>query len=183
MIVYVVETDSDGYIMKAKARLVARGSAQQSGVDYFNTFAPTPKVLSTKVALVITVQNDGPLYRFDVVTQSFVQAQLDPDVYMEVPYGCGKSKGKVVKLDRPLDGIEQAGRQQCSVLCQALVDEHGKEQCRADPCVYRKIVEGVVGLSLVLHVDDILVSGKKEACDELHNTLNVFFVRPKFSGS
>ena len=38
------------------------------------------------------------------------------------------------------------------------------EQCRADPCVYRKIVEGVK-LILVVHVDDILVSGEKEACD------------------
>ena len=37
------------------------------------------------------------------------------------------------------------------------------EQCCANPCVYRKIVEGVVKLILVVHVDDILVGGKKEA--------------------
>ena len=49
------------------------------------------------------------------------------------------------------------------------------EQCRADACVYRNIVEGVVKLILVVHVDDILVSGKKEACDELHHTLNENF--------
>ena len=42
------------------------------------------------------------------------------------------------------------------------------EQYRADPCVYRKIVEGV-------HVDDILVSGEKEASEELHHTLNEKF--------
>ena len=42
------------------------------------------------------------------------------------------------------------------------------EQYRADPCVYRKIVEGV-------HVDDILVSGEKEAYKELHHTLNETF--------
>ena len=35
------------------------------------------------------------------------------------------------------------------------------EQCRADPCVYRTIVEGVVSLILVVHVDNILVSGEK----------------------
>ena len=46
------------------------------------------------------------------------------------------------------------------------------EQCRADPCVYRKIVEGGVKRILVVHVDDILVSGEKEACDKLHHTLN-----------
>ena len=53
-----------------------------------------------------------------------------------------------------------------------LVDEHGMEQCRAEPCEYRKILEGVMELILVVHVDDILVSGEKEACDELHHTLN-----------
>ena len=41
--------------------------------------------------------------------------------------------------------------------------------------MYRKIVEGVVKLNLVVHVDDILVSGEKEACDELHHTLNEIF--------
>ena len=49
------------------------------------------------------------------------------------------------------------------------------EQCQADPCVYRKIVEGVVKLIPVVHVDDILVSGEKEACDEQHHILNEKF--------
>ena len=38
-------------------------------------------------------------------------------------------------------------------------------QCRADPCVYKKTVEGVGKLILVVHVDE-------EACDKLYNTLN-----------
>ena len=78
----------------------------------------------------------------------------------------------MVKLDHALYEIKQAGRQWSAVLCQTLVDEHGIEQCRADLCVYRKIVEGVVKLILVVRVDDVLVSGEKEACDELHHTLN-----------
>ena len=36
-------------------------------------------------------------------------------------------------------------------------------------------MEGVVKLILVVHVDDIVVSGKKEACEELHHTLNEIF--------
>ena len=91
---------------------------------------------------------------------------------MKLPYGYGERAGKVVKLDRALYGIKQAERQWSAVLCQPLEEEHGMEQCRADPCVYRKIVEGVVKLILVVHVDDILVSGEKEACDDLHHTLN-----------
>ena len=81
----------------------------------------------------------------------------------------------LVRLDRALYGIKQAGRQWSALLCQTLVDEHGMERCRADPCVYRKIVEAVVKLILEVHVDDILVSGEKEVCDELHHTLNENF--------
>ena len=56
--VFAWKTDSDGYITKAGARLVARGFGQQLGVDYFNTFAPTQTVPSIKVALAVAVQND-----------------------------------------------------------------------------------------------------------------------------
>ena len=48
--------------------------------------------------------------------------------------------------------------------------------------MYKKIVEGVVKLMLVVHVDNILVSGEKEACDELHHTLNENFPIEKFRG-
>ena len=95
---------------------------------------------------------------------------------MKLPFGCGKRTGKkVVKLDRALYGIKQAGRQWLAILCQILVDEHGMGQCRVDPCLYRKVVEGIVKLILAVHVDDILVNEKKEACDELHLTLNENF--------
>ena len=79
-------------------------------MDYFNTCAPTPTVSSIKVALAVAVQNDWPLYHFDV-KQAFVQAKLDTDVYMTLPYGCGKTTGKVARLDRALYGIKQAGRE------------------------------------------------------------------------
>ena len=77
-------------------------------MDYSNKFASTPTVSSIKVALVMAVQNDWPLYHFDA-EQAFVQAKLDTDVYMKLPYGCGEKTGKVVKLDRALYGIKQAG--------------------------------------------------------------------------
>ena len=173
--VFAWKTYSDGYTTKAKATLVARGFGQQLSVDYFNTFAPTPTVSYIKVTLEIAGQNDWPLYHFDV-KQAFVQAKFDTGVYMKLPCGCGERAGKVVKLDRALYGIQQVGRQWSGILCQTLVDEYGMEQCRTEPCVHRKIVEGVVKLILLVHVvDDILVSGKKGACDELHHTLNENF--------
>ena len=69
------------------------------------------------------MQNDWPLYHFDV-KQTFVQAKLDTDVCMKLLYGCGERTGKVVKLDRALYGIKQAGLKWSAVLCQTSVDEH-----------------------------------------------------------
>ena len=80
-------------------------------MNCFNTFAPTPTVSSIKVALAIAAQkNDWPLYHFDV-KQAFGQAKLDTNVYMKLSYGCGERTVKVVKLDRALYRITQAGRQ------------------------------------------------------------------------
>ena len=64
--VFVSKTGSDGYITKVNAKFVARTFGQQLGVDYFNMFTPTPTMSSIKVALTIAVQNDWPLYGFDV---------------------------------------------------------------------------------------------------------------------
>ena len=114
--VFAWETDSDGYITKAKARLVARCSEQHLSVDYFKTFTPTPTVSSIKVALAIAVQNDWLLCHFDT-KQAFVQAKLDIDVSVKLPYGCGERTERVVKLDRALYGIKQAGSQWSAVLC------------------------------------------------------------------
>ena len=47
-LVFAWKTDSDGYITKAKARLVAHGFGHHPGVTYFNTFVPTSTVPSIK---------------------------------------------------------------------------------------------------------------------------------------
>ena len=46
-------------------------------------------------------------------------------------------------------------------LCKTIVDEHGMEQCKSDPCMLSKMGDGVVKLIVVVHVDGILVGGGK----------------------
>ena len=50
------------------------------------------------------------------------------------------------------------------------------EECKVDSCVFRRLVNGRVALMVRVHVDDIIVAGKK-------NTLNKFFeeLRQRFS--
>ena len=94
---FVWRTDSNGFITKAKARLVARGFGQQPGVDYFEMFAPTPATSSIKVILaVLTVQQDWKLHHWDV-KQTFLNAELDVEVYKKLPGGCGEMSGKVLR--------------------------------------------------------------------------------------
>ena len=78
---------------------------------------------------------------------------------MKRPSGCGSKTGQVVRLDRALYGVKEAGRQWAAHLCKTMVNEHDMER-KSDPCVFRKVVDGVVKLMVVVHVDDILVGGK-----------------------
>ena len=76
--------DQDGNVVKAKARLVARGFSQIQGVDYFDTFAPTPSTSSIRLLVCVAPERDLEPYHFDA-EQAFVQNELDTDVYMRMP--------------------------------------------------------------------------------------------------
>ena len=49
------------------------------------------------------------------------------------------------------------------------------EQCKAEPCVFRKIIKNEVSLMVGVHVDDIIVSGEKYLCDEFFSQLKQRF--------
>ena len=59
---------------------------------------------------------------------------------------------------------------------------HGMEQCKADPRVFRKIVDGAVVLVLVVHVDDMAVAGPRDEVDKLLVTLNEDFTMVDLGG-
>ena len=90
-----------------------------------------------------------------------MKAPLDLDEYMTLPSGCCSKTDQVVRLDLALYGVKQVGCQWVAHLCKTIVDEHDMEQCKSDPCVFRKVVDGVVKLIVVIHVDDILVEEGK----------------------
>ena len=49
------------------------------------------------------------------------------------------------------------------------------EQCKAEPCVFRKITKNDVSLMVAVHVDDIIVSGEQVLCDEFFSQLKQRF--------
>ena len=52
--VYTWVSDETGKVVKAKARLVARGFSKRPGVDDHETFAPTPSALCIRLMAAIT---------------------------------------------------------------------------------------------------------------------------------
>ncbi|CAN0442558.1 unnamed protein product, partial [Scytosiphon promiscuus] len=93
---YVVESkwllrckgDAHGMIDGATARLVANGYSQVEGVDYFETFGPTASTTSNQLITAMACKLDWALRHLGV-DQAFIQAELDTDIFLRVPPGCG----------------------------------------------------------------------------------------------
>lgn len=168
-----LKSDKDGNITKPKARLVAKGFMQREGVNYLQTYAPTPATTSVKIVLVWANHKGYKVSHFDT-KQAFTQAPIDYKVIMKLPGGCGELSGKYVELKKALYGLKQSGALWNNLLVGKLV-KHGMEQCKADPCVFRKIVKGVVVLVLAVHVDDMALAGPKDEVEKLLVTLNEDF--------
>ncbi|CAI7795674.1 unnamed protein product [Closterium sp. NIES-53] len=67
-----------------KARYIARGFSQREGVDFFHTFAPTPKMTTLRVLLHIAAQRDYKLHSLDFSTD-FLQGSLHEEVWLRRP--------------------------------------------------------------------------------------------------
>ena len=96
-------------MVRAKARLVARGLNQREGIDFFETFVPTPAASCIRLLGALACELDLNLCHFDA-EQAFVQSSLHEDVFMRLPQGCGEMSGKIVRLNRSLYGVKQASR-------------------------------------------------------------------------
>ncbi|CAI7895733.1 unnamed protein product [Closterium sp. NIES-53] len=67
-----------------KARYVARGFSQRQGVDFFQTFSPTPKMTTLRVLLHVAAQRDYELYSLDFST-AFLQSILHEEIWLRRP--------------------------------------------------------------------------------------------------
>ena len=156
-------------MVRAKARLVARGFKQREGIDFFETFAPTPAASCFRLLGAIACELGLDLCHFDA-EQAFVQSSLE-DVFMRLPPGCGEMSGKIVTLNRSLYGLKQASRSWHNHLLTHM-KSLGFEQSPADACVMRLIESVSVSIVTVVHVDDIFAVGLKARCDQFCEDLN-----------
>ncbi|CAI7787316.1 unnamed protein product [Closterium sp. NIES-53] len=69
-----------------KAHYVARGFSQREGVDFYQTFSPTPKMTTLRVLLHVATQRDYELHSLDFLT-TFLQGSLHEAIWLRRPHG------------------------------------------------------------------------------------------------
>ena len=104
---------------------------------------------------------DGVLRHFDA-EQAFLKADIDEEIYIEIHEEIREFPGAVGRLNKAIYGLVQAGRCWNNKLCDDMT-AIGFEQAKADPCVFRKVVDGEAEMVVVVHVDDILAHAKDQA--------------------
>ena len=109
----------------------------------------------------MAVAKDGKLRHFDA-EQAFLKANIDEEIYIEIPEKLQDFQGAVGRLNKALYGPVQAGRCWDNKFCDDMTTI-GFEQAKADPCVFLKVVGGGVEMVVVVHVDDILAHAKYRA--------------------
>ncbi|CAB1106471.1 unnamed protein product [Ectocarpus sp. CCAP 1310/34] len=143
---------------------------QRASIDFGELFAPTVSLSTVRLLATLACGQNLDLCQCGI-QQAFVQSELDEDVFMRLPQGCGRLSGLIVKLCKSLHGLKQASRHwhahltRCLLLLVFL-------QCLADTCVFRLMEEGRVIMIIVVHVDDIFAVGQKEMCDNFGRDLN-----------
>ncbi|CAI7886532.1 unnamed protein product [Closterium sp. NIES-53] len=95
-----------------KVRYIARGFSQCEGVDFFQTFSPTPKMTTLWVLLHVVAQRDYELHSLDF-SKAFLQGSFHKAIWLRHPRGFTGSfpEGTHWSLRRPVYGIRHAPRE------------------------------------------------------------------------
>ncbi|CAI7808344.1 unnamed protein product, partial [Closterium sp. NIES-53] len=139
-----------------KARYVARGFSQQQGVDYFQTFSPTPKMTTLRVLLHVAAQRDYELHSLDFST-AFLQGSLHEEIWLRRPPGFTGSfpPGTQSSLRRPVYGLRQAPRQWHDTLRTTLA-ALGFAPSTADPSLFLRTDTSLPPFYVLVYVDDLV---------------------------
>lgn len=160
--VYKIKIDENGALSIYKARLTPKGFRQKEGVDYFDVFAPTGKYKTMRFGLSVTARWDHELEQLDVPT-AFLNADLEEDVYMQLPEGYRDGKeGVVLHLKKSLYGLKQAPRNWSIRLKKFIVETLEYSATVSDPCLFWKRSRTGRLMLLFVFVDDIQSSFHRE---------------------
>ncbi|CAI7877851.1 unnamed protein product [Closterium sp. NIES-53] len=139
-----------------KARYVARGFSQRQGVDYFQTFSPTPNMTTLRVLLHIAAQRDYELHSLDFST-AFLQGSLHEEIWLRRPLGFTGTfpPGTQWSLRRPVFGLRQAPREWHDTLRTTLA-ALGFAPSTADVSMFLRTDTSLPPFYIIVYVDDLV---------------------------
>ncbi|CAI5953687.1 unnamed protein product [Closterium sp. NIES-65] len=139
-----------------KARYVAHGFSQRQGVDYFQTFSPTPKMTTLRVLLHIAAQRDYELHSLDFST-AFLQGSLHEEIWLRRPPGFTGSfpPGTQWSLRRQVYGLRQAPREWHDTLTTTLA-ALGFAPSTANPSLFLRTDTSLPPFYILVYVDDLV---------------------------
>ncbi|CAI7851425.1 unnamed protein product, partial [Closterium sp. NIES-53] len=139
-----------------KAWYVAQGFSQREGVDFFQTFSPTPKMTTLRVLLHVAAQRDYELHSLDLST-AFLQGSLHEEIWLRRPPGFTGSfpPGTQWSLWRPVYGLRQAPREWHDTLRTTLA-ALGFSSSTADPSLFLRTDTSVPPFYILVYVDDLV---------------------------
>ncbi|KAH9288125.1 hypothetical protein KI387_032242, partial [Taxus chinensis] len=155
--IFKTKYKSDGTIDKYKARIVAKGYAQQEGIDYEETFAPTAKIKKIRMIFALSAQFGWKFHQMDVKS-SFLNGDLQEEVYMTQPEGyvIPRKEMMVCRLIKSLYGLKQAPWEWYIKIDEHPIS-HRFERNPYDPNLYLKKQEGEIVI-VVFYVDDLVIT-------------------------
>ncbi|CAI7853197.1 unnamed protein product, partial [Closterium sp. NIES-54] len=138
------------------ARYVARGFSQRQGVDFFQTFSPTPKMTTLQVLLHVATQRDYELHSLDFST-AFLQGSLLEEIWLRRSPGFTGSfpAGTQWSLRRPVYGLRQALREWHDTLRMTLA-ALGFAASTADPSLFLRTDATLPLFYVLVFVDDLV---------------------------
>jgi hypothetical protein len=156
--VFAVKRNTDGELIKFKARFVAKGYSQKKGIDYANTFSPVADSTTIKLIIALAALMKWTLENADVPT-AYLNASLSEIVYIECP-DLFKEDGEdvVLLLDKALYGLVQSAMEWNNDMDRTLT-AMGFVSSPVDPCLYIFRGETQMDVILCLYVDDLLITG------------------------
>ncbi|CAI7830674.1 unnamed protein product [Closterium sp. NIES-53] len=139
-----------------KARYVARGFSQRQGVDYFQTFSPTPKMTTLRVLLHLAAQRNYELHSLDFCT-AFLQGSLHEEIWLRRPPGFTGlfPRGTQWSLRRPVYGLCEAPREWHDTLRTTLA-ALGFAPSTADPSLFLRTDTSLPPFYILVYVDDLV---------------------------
>ncbi|GJS81368.1 retrovirus-related pol polyprotein from transposon TNT 1-94 [Tanacetum coccineum] len=105
------KNDEDQNVIRDMVRLVAKGYAQEEGIDFEESFAPVTRLEAVWIFVAYAAHKSFLIYQMDVKT-TFLNGPLKEEVYVAQPDGFvdPNHPEKVYRLRKALYGLKQAPR-------------------------------------------------------------------------